>query len=345
MRVIIYIITKSEVGGAQTWVRDQTKLFQEDFRQVIITNSKGWLSENNFSDNIYYVKEIESKFSIIAFFKILKILVKEKADTVVSSSANAGLYARLCKVFYKHNSIYVSHGWSCIYNGGKLKKVFIKIEKILSYLTNTVLCVSEKDADNANNVININPDKIKVVRNSVFPQKVRKMKDTKNLNILSVGRLAHPKRFDLLIDAVNEINGVTLTVVGDGPDRSKYQGSKNIKFLGEIKSFSNFHDYDLFSLISDSEGLPMSALEAASAGLPLLLSDVGGCRELIYENGFITLNNKDEIVQYIEAIKSNYTKFSDNALSIKDRFNLNIQKKAYYNLYCNTNQSKTAVIN
>ncbi|HIF9133591.1 TPA: glycosyltransferase [Photobacterium damselae] len=342
---VVFIITKSEVGGAQTWVRDQTKLFQEDFRQVIITNRKGWLSENNFSDNIYYVKEIESKLSIIAIFKILKILIKEKADTVVSSSANAGLYARLCKVFYKHNSIYVSHGWSCMYNGGKFKKAFIKIEKILSYLTNTVLCVSEKDADNAINVININPDKIKVVRNSVFPQKVRKMKDTKNLNILSVGRLAHPKRFDLLIDAVNEINGVTLTVVGDGPDRSKYQASKNIKFLGEIKSFSNFYDYDLFSLISDSEGLPMSALEAASAGLPLLLSDVGGCCELIDENGFITLNNKDEIVQYIEAIKSNYTKFSGNALSIKDRFNLNKQKKAYYSLYFNTNQSKTAVIN
>ncbi|WFN98160.1 glycosyltransferase [Edwardsiella ictaluri] len=32
----------------------------------------------------------------------------------------------------------------------------------------------------------------------------------------------------------------------------------------------------LFALCSDSEGLPMSALEAGSAGVPMLLSDVGG---------------------------------------------------------------------
>ena len=67
MKTIIYVITKSEVGGAQTWVRDQTKLFKDDFKQIIITNNPGWLSEQSYANKTYFVKEIESKFSISAF--------------------------------------------------------------------------------------------------------------------------------------------------------------------------------------------------------------------------------------------------------------------------------------
>ncbi|WP_045127896.1 glycosyltransferase [Photobacterium angustum] len=335
MKTIIYIITKSEVGGAQTWVRDQTKLFKDDFKQIIITNNEGWLSVHNYAEKVYFVKEIESKFSIFALFKILKIFIKEQANTVISSSANAGLYARLSKIFYKHRSIYVSHGWSCIYNGGKFKSVFIKVEKLLSHLTDTILCVSDKDAHNAINIVNINPKKIKVIRNSVFPQQVRKSKDINYLNILTVGRLSHPKRFDLLIDAVKDIEGITLTIVGGGPDRGKYDEVSNVKFLGEVKNFSNFHMYDLFTLISDSEGLPMSAIEAASAGLPLLLSDVGGCSELIDENGFIVKNNKVDIINKIELIKSDYSYYNNNAIAIKDSFNIKMNKDKYYTLYSN----------
>ncbi|WP_318401284.1 glycosyltransferase [Photobacterium leiognathi] len=337
MKTIIYIITKSEVGGAQTWVRDQTKLFQEDFRQIIITNSKGWLSENNHAENFYYVKEIESKYSLTAFLKILRILIKEKADTVISSSANAGLYARLCKIFYKHHSIYVSHGWSCIYNGGRLKKIFIKVEKLLSYLTDVILCVSDKDSDNAKNIININPNKIRTIRNSVFPQETRDLKNIDCLKILSVGRLAYPKRFDLLIDAVKDIEDVSLTIIGDGPDREKYKESSNVKLLGEVKNFSNFHDYDLFILISDSEGLPMSALEAASSGLPLLLSDVGGCSELVDGNGIITKNCNDEITQHIRTIIANYNDFNSKAFVMSKNFNINGQKELYKKLYSKLN--------
>lgn len=337
MKIIIYIITKSEVGGAQTWVRDQTALFEHDFKQIIITNREGWLSENNDADKIYFVKEIESKFSIIALFKIVKILIKEQADTVISSSANAGLYARLSKLFYKHRSIYVSHGWSCIYNGGKLQRIFIGVERLLSYLTDVILCVSDKDADNAKNIIGISDKKIKIIRNSVYPQKEKSLKKYDTLKLLFVGRLAHPKRLDLLIKAVNKVNGVVLTVVGDGPNRNLYKKNKNVEFLGEIKNFNEFYKYDAFALISDSEGLPMSALEAASAGLPLLLSNVGGCSELIKDNGFLVDNTVEDIVDAINNIKMKYDNYQIVSQNIKDTFNINYYKNEYSHLYFGNN--------
>lgn len=337
MKKIAFIVTKSEVGGAQTWVRDQTSLFKHDFKQIIITNREGWLSENNDADKIYFVKEIESKFSIIALFKIVKILIKEQADTVISSSANAGLYARLSKLFYKHRSIYVSHGWSCIYNGGKLKRIFIGVERLLSYLSDVILCVSDKDADNAKNIIGIFDKKIKIIRNSVYPQKEKPFKNKSVLKLLFVGRLAHPKRLDLLIDAVDKIDNVSLTIVGDGPNRNTYKKSDKVEFIGEVKNFNEFYKYDVFTLISNSEGLPMSALEAASAGLPLLLSHVGGCSELIKNNGLLVDNTIESIINSINDIKYKYDDYQTGAQEIKNTFNLNYYKNEYSDLYIGTN--------
>ena len=39
-------------------------------------------------------------------------------------------------------------------------------------------------------------------------------------------------------------------------------------------------DYDMFLMSSDWEGLPIALIEAAAAGLPTVVTDVGGCREV-----------------------------------------------------------------
>ncbi len=129
------------------------------------------------------------------------------------------------------------------------------------------------------------------------------------------------------------MDGVVLTVVGDGPDRNLYREKDNVKLLGEIQNFDKFYKYDAFVLISDSEGLPMSALEAASAGLPILLSNVGGCPELIKNNGILVKNTVDDIVNAINNIKLEYGYYQTASQDIKDTFSLFHSKKLYSNLY------------
>lgn len=58
----------------------------------------------------------------------------------------------------------------------------------------------------------------------------------------------------------------------------------------------------------------MSAIEAGSAGLPLILSDVGGCSELIYSfnnksNGLLINNNVDELLEALTKISENYSEY------------------------------------
>jgi len=70
----------------------------------------------------------------------------------------------------------------------------------------------------------------------------------------------------------------------------KMQKSSYINFYGRLdhSEMNGFYsNSDIFILPSYGEGIPKSALEAASNGLPLILTDVDGCNECIDQNGFL----------------------------------------------------------
>ncbi|OOE56169.1 hypothetical protein BZG13_14560 [Salinivibrio sp. ML323] len=321
---IAYIITKGEVGGAQTWTRDQVRLFAQSQDQMIITNKKGWLSEECSSlAESFFLPNIE-RFSLFTFMSLVRLIYAQSVDTMVASSAHAGVYARLCKVVYPRiRIIYVSHGWSCIYKGGRFARLLMMTERILSFLTDIVLCVSEQDKKIALYRLKILPRKVRCLRNSVFPRKKKKeLEFRKVFKVLFVGRLEKPKRPDLLIDAIVGDCNFELHVVGDGSLKGTLPVSENIFYHGTISNFDEFHKYDVFALVSDSEGLPMSALEAASTGLPLLLSNVGGCSELISSNGVLVNNNAEDIRRALSYVRDNYSEYSEGAMKKAESFDL-----------------------
>ena len=338
---IAIVITKSEIGGAQTWALELYNILKNFFDVYLITSEKGWLTEHFPIKNIFIIPELASIKKPSCIFKISKILKENNIDTVISNSANAGLYSRLAKILKPHNHIYVSHGWSCIYNGGKFKIIFCLIEKLLSFITNTILCVSERDKKNAIDIIGINKNKISVIKNRISPLK-RKENINERLKALFVGRLTHPKRADLFIEAAKRQPFIDFYIVGDGPLleslKSQYSDTyKNIFFLGEISNFNTYCDFDIFVLCSDSEGLPMSAIEAGSAGLPLILSDVGGCSELIYysnnkSNGLLIKNNVDNLSETLTEMSINYMTYYKCAQNMRDKFNINSISHEYIKL-------------
>jgi len=115
------------------------------------------------------------------------------------------------------------------------------------------------------------------------------------LVITFVGRLVYAKGVQDLISAFSKIKETVpeakLLIVGDGPYRAELEklaqqtdchssilflGQKNQAELIEILSTT-----DIFVNPSYSEGLGISVMEAASIGLPIIATDVGGTREII----------------------------------------------------------------
>ena len=107
---------------------------------------------------------------------------------------------------------------------------------------------------------------------------------------ISVGSLIPRKNMGLLVDAFQarpKDSTGSLIVLGDGPLKSELEqtASTNISFLGNV---SNVHEYlsasDYFVSTSLSEGLPNTVLEALSAGLPVILSDIDSHKEIACES-------------------------------------------------------------
>lgn len=87
------------------------------------------------------------------------------------------------------------------------------------------------------------------------------------------------------------------------------QKSSYVNFYGRLEH-SEMNDFysnsDIFILPSYGEGIPKSALEAASYGLPLILTDVDGCNECIDKNGFLV-----QVGDIVE-LENKMTKFISN---------------------------------
>jgi glycosyltransferase involved in cell wall biosynthesis len=111
--------------------------------------------------------------------------------------------------------------------------------------------------------------------------------------VLCVSRLSREKGVDLLVRAFAGVTG-ELVVIGDGPqeDEVRRLAGPNVRFLGRLRRDELPRWYaaaDAFALASRSETWGMALSEAATAGLPLVVSEaVGAAYDLVEPgvNGF-----------------------------------------------------------
>ena len=112
-------------------------------------------------------------------------------------------------------------------------------------------------------------------------------------NLIHVGRLNEVKDQRTLLRAVAlakaDVPDIRLTIVGGGGLRAELEAltgeldiTDQVVFLGERNDAGAWlARADLFVLSSRSEGLPMSLLEAMAAGVPQIVTDVGGMPEIL----------------------------------------------------------------
>ena len=127
--------------------------------------------------------------------------------------------------------------------------------------------------------------------------------------VLFVGRLTRIKRFDRLIEAmaivIQEVPDVLLVVVGEGDELEEAQRSSRslgaaVQFLGWRAELGSLYEAaDVVVLASDSEGMPVSLIEAAMAGRPCVTTDVGSAGEVVIhgETGYVVPPDPEAIAR------------------------------------------------
>lgn len=146
-------------------------------------------------------------------------------------------------------------------------------------------------------------EKIIVSRLGKFNHRTPLFEKTGNdVLICSCSNLIPVKRVDKIIDVLSNLqkNNLKWIHFGDGPLRAQLEQLTNNKltncdfeFKGmvsneKILDYYSEHFVDLFINLSDSEGIPVSIMEALSAGIPVLATNVGGTGECVnVDNGFL----------------------------------------------------------
>ena len=144
---------------------------------------------------------------------------------------------------------------------------------------------------------------------------------------------------------------VSLTLVGDGPlrgaleERARELGiSERVRFAGRRTDTAAFYrDCDLFVLLSDYEGMPMSIIEAMASGLPVVATRAGGVAELVDDgvNGALVNPRSAQAAQEIAAAVARiwedperYSRLSRAALTTAKDYSARAMMEAYRDLYC-----------
>jgi glycosyltransferase involved in cell wall biosynthesis len=158
----------------------------------------------------------------------------------------------------------------------------------------------------------VSTSKMEIIANGIDTAKLAEPVDTITLRrswniapdaivVGTIGRLAYVKRQDLMLQVfaivLKKMPNIVLLLVGDGEERIKLEAQAAQLGIQDHVCFTGFqpepgkflHLMSAFLLTSESEGMPLSLLEAWAAGVPVVAFRVGGLPELLHqgETGYL----------------------------------------------------------
>lgn len=144
-------------------------------------------------------------------------------------------------------------------------------------------------------------------------------KTTDKIVIVSCSNLISLKRVNLIIEVISRLNiqNVKWVHFGDGPLKNELEkravqslNKLSFEFKGivpnnQILDYYSENFIDLFINLSEYEGIPVTIMEALSAGIPVVATNVGGTGEAVNkENGFLI--DKDFDIGLVSSLIEQY---------------------------------------
>jgi len=303
---------------------DQLNYFFEKGDVVHIACSKN-VNLYNYSKKWNFIPfqlNISRKFSpiqdIYAIYLLYNYIKKHDINTVIGHTPKGAFIAMISSYLAKvKNRIYFRHGLMYETSKGIKKRLLIYIERLTSFFSLKVICVSKSvlqgsinnKLSNPNKLLLINKgscngiDSIKQFNRELINLDLKlaiydKYNITNDTIIIGyVGRLAKDKGINELILAWNLLNkdhlNLKLMLCGPIDERDPIEedlyrriiSDKSIILVGEIHNPELYYSiFSCFVLPSYREGFPTVVLEASSMQLPIITTRSTGCIDSIIDN-------------------------------------------------------------
>ena len=308
-RPVLHVIQSLEAGGAERVVVEYALAHdRERFSPIVCTIRGGGPLEDTLTRAGVPVHVLgrPGRMNPAPLLRLVR-LVGRFDDPIVhghnfagtSLAAPAAVLAGACAVLRTEHNVVVSDS--------RIRRLVSRLAAARENAQTAVSdCVRESHLADGR----IGPERFVTVRNGIDDARIRGAGSRDELRaelgigegrllFLAVGSLTLQKNHALLIEAAQLIGDprIVFAIAGEGPLRSEVERKirdagleERVRLLGRRLDVPGLlRAADVFVLSSDYEGLPITALEAMAAGVPPVVTAVGGTPEVIVdgENGLL----------------------------------------------------------
>ena len=239
-------------------------------------------------------------FTNLSIFKA--IFDKHKVDIVHGhqSLSNLAMEAVFHASHLNIKTVFTDH---CVFELSKGERVLVN--NLCSFICKHIdwgVCVSKVSRENTHIRIGIPLEKISIIPNGIIPEKFFPIKKKlgERFKVIYMSRLTFRKGVNLFVDALPLIcrnKNFEVLIVGNGPMKGDIEQTidendlhDQVKFLNEVKyqEVPNIlRSGDIFLNTSLTETFCLANLEAASCGLIVVSTNVGGVSEVLDSNNIL----------------------------------------------------------
>lgn len=354
---ILHILSAPASGGAEVYVKDLANYLSKQghtlhiaFLSSAAEANRNLIYEKHFLDDLnssgvmtYVIGNEARKKPWLGMARLRKYVKENKIDIYHTHLAYGILFSSLLKipVVYTHHTIGARWGKPMYTIFNRLVDEYVGISQICATALQSYTGKAVTTITNA-----VSEDKFTgYVRQRVLKDKVV---------FVMVGRIDTDKDYLNMLCALTLLNTDTreklkVLIAGEGDNKyknelldyiQKKQLSNVVDFVGVKKNIPKFlYESDVFLMSSSFEGLPIALIEAAVVGLPCIVTNVGGCSEIIVKsnNGVVVPPHfpqaiADEIMKFVSD-KTLIEQYSINALANAHKYSISIAAQLHLDLY------------
>lgn len=223
---------------------------------------------------------------------------------------------------------------------------YLPFRNLLAKNLNSVFTISQNGNSYLMNRYTAYKEKIQTSRLGTMPlESIPEKIKFDSIHILSVSSIIPLKRVDKILEVVSSIPNFQIkwTHIGNGSKLEKIKelairkAEKNPNFSFElmgnltnttVREHLSTRYFHLFINLSETEGIPVTIMEAQSAGIPVLATNVGGTSEIVNnENGVLV--NKDFNQEDVVYIIQKYLSSTEEEKQLKRKASYENWKKHY----------------
>jgi glycosyltransferase involved in cell wall biosynthesis len=303
---VVHVLTRTNIGGPSVMLVDLLEgLNQSRFQQIVVrgtpdTAEGDYLSGRRLTSEVVTLGGLRRSIGVVSeiatLFRLVGTLRRLQPDIVHTHMAKAGVIGRLAAVIARVPiRIHTYHGHLLHgYFSPLVTRVFNSVERRLRRLTAHFFVVGEATRRDLVRERLITETSSTMIMPPARNLRVHDRAEARHrlglpndrVIVGFVGRLTAIKRPDRFLRLADSIPEATFVLVGNGPLRDQVVAQASTRVNVMVKDWADdialvLSALDIVVLTSDNEGVPLSLIEAAVVGRPVVATAVGAISEIV----------------------------------------------------------------